>query len=140
MAYGIIEYNDDGEPKCEICGKFFKRVLAHVRQKHLVAEKEYKTTFGFDLYKGICSKDSSEKSREAVYRNYDKCVEKNLLFKGEKTRFVKGSDGRTKDKVSEQTKLMLKKRLKDPVMVEKMKESGKTVGKSGLGNKKRWGK
>lgn len=107
MSYGKIEYNQEGKPKCEICGEYFNRVSAHVRQKHEMSAKEYKLTFGFDLYKGICSKDSSEKSRDKVLENYDKVVANNLLKKGESTRFKKGCEGRTKDKVSEQTRRML---------------------------------
>jgi hypothetical protein len=138
MAYGIIEYNSDGEPKCEICEKHFKRVIAHARQKHNISEREYKMQFGFDLKKGICSKDSSEKSRIKAFENYDKVIAINLTQKGVKSRFVKGDKGRTKEQVSEQTRLMLIERLKQPEMIVKMRESGKKVGFSGLGNKKRW--
>jgi len=139
MSYGIIEYDDKGNPICEICKKSFKRVLSHVRQKHFISEKEYKLTFGFDLGKGICSKESSERSREAVYSNYDKCIGKNLLNAGSSTRYVKGHDGRTADKVQEQTKIRLIERLKTPKMIAAMAESGRKVGNSGLGNKVRWG-
>lgn len=107
MSYGIIEYNSDGQPKCEICGEHFERVAAHVRQKHDMSAREYKQTYGFDLSKGICSKESSAKSRDKNLENYDKVVGKNLIKKGESTRFKKGSKGRTKDQVSEQTRRML---------------------------------
>ena len=140
MAYGIIEYDSEGNPKCEICGQHFKRVLTHARQKHNINEREYKLQFGFDLIKGICSKESSEKTRAKTLSNYDKCISKNLIVKGINTRKVKGDMGRTKDKVSAQTKKMLKDRLKKPYMIEAMKKSGTKVGKSGLGNLKRWGK
>ena len=110
--YGIIEYNDDGLPMCEICGKYFKRVLNHVRQKHGMNEKEYKLQFGFDLGTGICSKESSELSRQRVFENYEKCINKNLLKRGIDTRFEEGSKGRTKDKISEQTKIRLKESFK----------------------------
>lgn len=136
---GIIEYDEDGLPKCEICGRFFKRVLTHVRQKHFIEEREYKLEYGFDLGKGICSKESSLKSREAVLRNSDKCIDINLIQKGANTIFLEGSKGRIKEQVSEQTRIMLKERLKSPEMIEAMKSSGEKVGKSGLGNKKRWG-
>jgi hypothetical protein len=139
MAYGIIEYDSEGNPKCEICGQHFKRVLAHARQKHNINEREYKLQFGFDLIKGICSKESSEKTRAKTLSNYDKCISRNLIAKGVKTRKAKGDIGRTKDKVSAQTKQMLKDRLKQPYMIEAMKISGAKVGKSGLGNLKRWG-
>jgi len=113
MPYGIIEYNEDGLPKCEICDKYFKRVAAHVRQKHNMFEKEYKALYGFDLYKGICSKESHDIARQRVYENYDRCIASNLVNKGNSTRFVKGSEGRTKEKVSYQTFLSLSKRWKE---------------------------
>ena len=139
MAYGIIEYDNIGNPICEVCGKSFKRVLTHVRQKHNMSEKEYKKEFGFDLKKGICSKFSAELSRQAVEKNYNKVVEKNLIKNGVKTRFIKGDKGRTKEKVSPQTRIMLKERLKTPEMQKILKKVGHQLGKSGLGNKKRWG-
>ena len=138
MAYGILEYNEEGEPKCEICGKFFNRVISHVRQKHFLNEKEYKKQFGFDLKRGICSKESSEKSRIKTLDNYEKCINQNLKIKGFKNRFKLGDKGRTKDKVSEQTRIRLKERLKDSKMIESMRLSGIKLGKSGLGNLKRW--
>ena len=138
MSYGIIEYDDSGKPICEICKKSFNRVLSHVRQAHQMSEREYKLAFGFDLVKGICSKESSELSRERTLANYDKCIGKNLIHCGEKTRFTKGHEGRTQDMVQEQTRLRLKERLKQPQMIEAMRKSGENVGKSGLGNIKRW--
>jgi hypothetical protein len=138
MPNGIIIYNEEGQPQCEICGKYFNRVISHVRQKHDMNEREYKIMFGFDLHKGICSKDSSEKTREKTLSNYDRCISKNLIANGSNTRFQIGDDGRTKDKVSKQTRIALKERLKEPEMVKAMKSSGERVGKSGLRNKKRW--
>lgn len=138
MAYGVIEYNEDGQPMCEICGKYFERVLAHARQKHHISEREYKLQFGFDLIKGICSERSAEKTRIKTLLNYDKVIAINLTEKGKKSRFTEGIEGRKKEKVSAQTKLMLQERLKQPEMISKMRESGKKVGSSGLGNKKRW--
>ena len=137
--YGIIEYNTEGQPKCEICGNYYNRVISHARQAHNMNEREYKTEYGFDLKKGICSVESSNKTREKTLANYDKCIGQNLLIKGETSRYAEGSTGRTKDKVSQQTKIRLKERLKEPEMVIAMQKSGHKVGSSGLGNKKRWG-
>lgn len=139
MAYGIIEYDDAGKPICEICGKAYNRVLSHVRQKHDMSEKEYKIEFGFDLGKGICSLESAEKSRIKALENYDLVIAQNLINNGSKTRFIKGGQGRTKDKISQQTRLSLIERLKTPFMKEVLKKNGSNVGKTGLGNLKRWG-
>jgi hypothetical protein len=138
MAYGIIEYDEQGKPMCEICGKFFNRVSVHARQKHFISEKDYKTQFGFDLKKGICSKESSELSRQKALDNYDTVIAINLTEKGVNSRFKVGDKGRTKDKVSAQTRIMLQERLKKPEMIAKMRESGKKLAQTGLGNKKRW--
>lgn len=136
--YGIIEYDNDGRPICEICRKSYNRVISHVRQKHSMTEREYKLYFGFELTKGICSKESAEKTRERTLANYDKCIGKNLIHCGESTRFIKNSQGRTADMVQEETRLKLLARLKEPQMIEAMRKSGQRVGKSGLGNKIRW--
>lgn len=138
MSYGEIEYNPQGLPKCELCGQYYNRVLTHVRQKHAMTEREYKQMFGFDLIKGIISDVSKEKSRKAVLNNYDVVVLKNLLDKGNKTRFIAGNEGRTKSMVSAQTKQALKDRLKTPCMQKFLQASGQKVGLSGLGNKTRW--
>ena len=103
MSYGKIEYNDEGLPKCEICGKHFNRVTAHVRQIHGLSAREYKLQFGFDLIKGICSKESAERTRVKTMSNYDTVIADNLIKGGEETRFKKGSLGRTREKVSQQT-------------------------------------
>ena len=132
MSYGIVEYNQEGQPKCEICGRYFNRVISHVRQAHFINEREYKMLFGFDLIKGICSKESAEKTRIKTLGNYDKCIKNNLEIKGVKSRFVKKHKGRTKDKVSQQTRIMLKKRLKEPYVIEAMRKSGLGIGKLNL--------
>ena len=113
MSYGIIEYNEDGMPKCEICGNFYHRILPHARQKHDINEKEYKKAFGLDLKKGICSKESAERTRVKTLDNYEKCIGKNLIKNGINTRFYKGFEGRPKEKVSEQTLIRLKERMAD---------------------------
>ena len=138
--YGIVEYDSLGKPICELCGLSFHRLLSHVRQKHDMNERDYKLKFGLDLHKGICSEFSSQKTKMSTLLNYETCIKQNLIKLGEKSRFNKNHTGRTKDKVSEQTKIMLRNRLKESYMVEVMKESGKLLGLSGIGNKVRWGK
>lgn len=140
MTYGIIEYNGDGLPKCELCGKYFNRVLAHVRQQHAMTEREYKIMFGFNLGKGIISAQSRAKSRQAVLNNFETVVQQNLTSKGENSRFKQGSPSRTCDQVSEQTKLMLVDRARNSMTLEARKGRGKKLGLSGKGNATRWKK
>jgi len=113
--YGQIEYNEEGLPKCEICGKYFKRVLNHVRMSHDgMTEKEYKKKFGLDLRKGM----SAELSRKWNHLYSKTVVRSNLLKDGRNTRFQKGHPGRTIDKVSPQTM----KRLKQQSFIKKTVE------------------
>ncbi len=108
MSYGKVEYDINGNPICEICGKAYSRVLSHVRQVHDLSAKDYKLKFGLDLNKGICSKKSADKTRKQTMSNYESVIKNNLLIKGKKTQFKVGHNGRTKDKVSEQTLIRLK--------------------------------
>ena len=67
-----------------------------------------KKQFGFDLIKGICSKESSNKTRVQTMSNYDKVIGENLIKGGEHTRFEVGCEGRTRKKISAQTMNRLK--------------------------------
>lgn len=139
MAYGKIEYNDDGLPMCEECGMFFHRVTAHARQVHKISARDYKIKHGLDVGAGVCSEQSKELARQRVMENYDLCIAKNLIKGGKKTRRKKGDPGRTKDQISAQTMAELQVRLLNKVPKEKLIESGKKLGASGLGAKARWG-
>ena len=110
--YGIVEYDHEGKPKCEICGKHFDRVISHVRQKHNMSALDYKLKFGLDTSKGICSEKSRKLSSIKAYENYEKVIADNLINKGSKTRFKKGCKGRTKEQLSRQSIIRLKNQLK----------------------------
>jgi hypothetical protein len=141
MSYGVVEYDQSGKPICELCGRSFDRLMSHVRQVHGMTARAYKKKYGLDLKKGICSRSSSKKSRDRVRDNYDKVVGKNLIERGTSTRFESGSNkGRTKDMVSEETRIRLRNRLKSDPMTGILKELGRKLGKSGKGNAARWGK
>ncbi len=75
-----------------------------------------------------------------MIKNWDTVVDSNLLKSGQQSRFKKGSKGRRKHMVSEQTRIMLRNRLKTEPMLSKLRESGTRLGRSGLGNIKRWKK
>ena len=107
---------------------------------HDINERDYKVTYGLDLKKGICSEESSEKTRIKTLENFDKVIKNNLINKGSESRFKKGDKGRTKEQVSEQTRNALVKHAKTNVSTEKRVELGKKLGKSGLGNKAKWNK
>jgi hypothetical protein len=69
--------------------------------------REYCQIFGLNVGKGICSNEYAMKMREYAYQNYDVVISENLIKDGKRTRFRKGSEGRTREKMSEQTKRAL---------------------------------
>ena len=107
MKHGVIEYTDQGKPICHICGKAFNKLGTHVYYTHNMLMRDYKKKFGLDLIKGIMSRESTMLARRRVYENYDQCITVNLKEKGIPTRYETGSKGRTKEFVSEQTRLRL---------------------------------
>ena len=112
---GEVAYDNQGRVICHICGRAFHKVLTHCKQRHGLTAYEYKKMFGLDVKKGLTSNYTKEKLRKSVQDNYDKVVSENLIKGGKKTRFINGSKGRTKDKVSLQTL----KRLKQVSFVKK---------------------
>ncbi|MGL5713356.1 MAG: MucR family transcriptional regulator [Paraclostridium sp.] len=104
---GKLRFDNEGKPICEICGRSFNKLGQHVYNSHGMSAKEYKIKFGLDLNKGLVAKSTKEKLQKANKDNYDKVVKNNLLKKGQYTRFKNGDKGRTKEKVSEQTRLAL---------------------------------
>lgn len=108
---GEIKYTPDGKVVCHICGRGFKKPLNHAYLCHGVTAYDYKKEFGLDVGKGLLSSDVKEKLQESVKRNYDKVVLDNLIKKGEKSRFIKGSEGRPKEKISLQSYNELVKRI-----------------------------
>lgn len=127
----------DGKPICHICGKAFHRLMSHVRQKHGMTALSYKKTFDLNTTRGITSEESAKKSRDAVFK-YPNIIE-DLTTNGVKSRFKKGSIGRTKDKMSLQELNRLKQES-GRVQTSEMVENCRKLGKSGLGNIARWGK
>ncbi len=82
----IKDYIKDGKIKCLVCGKYFRRPLSHVWQKHEMSAREYKSEYGLDLKKGIVTEDYREVMRQHVFENGTV----NNLKKGDIYRFKKG--------------------------------------------------
>lgn len=140
MTKGVIQYDEKGRPVCELCGKAYDRLLSHVRQVHEMSAYDYKKTFGLDTRKGICSEISAERTRQHTLANKKTVIDQNLISGGIFSRFEKGSEGRTKEKMSEQTRLRLSARVKSEEERKKSAERCYKLGKSGIGNKIRWNK
>lgn len=110
--YGEIALDPEGRPICHICGKAYNKILTHVWQVHELNAYEYKKKFGLDTTKGIMSEKSTKLASIRANENYEISIKENLIINGKGTRFKEGHDGRTKDLVSEQTRLRLIKQIK----------------------------
>ena len=105
--YGKVVKTADGRLVCHICGKSFRKLGAHVVQKHGITAWAYKVMFGLDVIKGLISDEHRQHLSDCVARNYDVVVKQNLIECGVATRFSLHSKGRVKAVVSEQTRLRL---------------------------------
>lgn len=105
--YGKVIKSTDGRIVCHICGKAYRKLGGHVVQKHGITSYQYKIMFGLETSHGLISDEHKQHLADCVMRNYERCVVQNLVKKGSKTRFAKGSAGRTKDVMSEQTRRKL---------------------------------
>lgn len=105
--YGHIIHTPDGRLVCHICGKAFVKLGSHIVQKHGMTSRQYKEMYGLDVGKGLITQEHREHLRGCVMRNYDIVIAQNLIEQGQTTRFVVGGQGRTRDMVSEQTRLRL---------------------------------
>lgn len=89
--YGVVE-TYEGQPICHICGRYYRQLGTHIRQKHDMTTREYQTRFGL-CYKGMLSPDlKALRSIQAIMNN----MREILLVKGTQTRFKKGSAGNSR--------------------------------------------
>lgn len=102
--YGEIQYDVNGNPICHICGKSFAKLGAHIWNGHRIKMYDYCKLFGLNVGKGICSKEYANKMRNYVFKHYKVVVSENLIKNGKYTRFQQGCEGRTRDKMSAQTR------------------------------------
>lgn len=107
---GVVYYDEDGKPICNICGKSFKKLISHVIQKHDMSGHEYKKLYGLDIHKSIMSLESQKLASLRAIENLEK-IKDNLVISGSSTRFKKGHNGRTREKVSPQTFRRLKNQM-----------------------------
>lgn len=107
---GEILYDSQNRPICHICGRAYNKLMSHVRLTHGISARDYKKMFGLSLKRGIVSPETAEVLRAHVRKNYELVVSDNLLKGGSETRFEKGYEGRTKEKMSLQELNALKKR------------------------------
>jgi hypothetical protein len=113
--YGRVIKNPDGTLICHICGKSFRKLGAHVVQKHQMVSWQYKIAYGLNTNQGLITDEHKQHLSDCVKRNYDSVVQENLIEGGLLTRFAPNSRGRTRDQLSEQTRQGLVERGKKSI-------------------------
>jgi len=103
--HGEITYAPNGDCICPFCGKAFRKLGMHFYYSHHMTSKQAHEKAGWDQ----SAKATNESYRELMRNKLmKKCVDINLIEKGKATRYVPGSPGRTRDKVSAMTLSKLK--------------------------------
>lgn len=105
-AFAEITKDDNGNPICHECGEAHRKLMSHVWQCHDLSALEYKIIHGLDKYKSIMNDEAVELARERTLA-HPELIRNNLIDKGKGTRYVNNHAGRTKDKLSEQSKRRL---------------------------------
>ena len=107
--YGEITYAPNGDCICPFCGKAFRKLGLHFYYGHGLTSLKAHEQAGWDHKAKATNPEYRDLMREKLKI---KCVKINLLQRGKATRFKKGSQGRTKDKLSQMTRNNLKRRFK----------------------------
>ncbi len=134
-GYGKLLFGKDGKVVCHFCGRAFHDLSKHVRQSHDMSADEYREAFGLNHSQSLISEQSREKRRENIFR-HPEVIEK-LLENGKATTWKKGEKVGS-NKKSFQWLLNQKKRNLSVEATKSLMESGRKLGKSGIGNKVRW--
>jgi len=103
--YGEITYAPNGDCICPFCGKAFRKLGLHFYYSHHMTSKQAHEKAGWAHNAKATNESYRDLMREKLQ---EKCVTVNLIDKGQSTRFVPGSPGRTRDKVSAMTLSRLK--------------------------------
>lgn len=85
---GRIEKDERGYVICHICGKAYKRLGSHVKEKHHMSIDEYKEKFGLCRRTRTTEDGYSRKMHDHALAND---MDKQLLVVGFETRIQKGS-------------------------------------------------
>lgn len=95
---GRVEYADNGDPICHICGEAHRKLGSHIAHKHFMTQNEYRDKF--KLYRNTKLSNYEYRKKMLEYNNTykEKVVKENLLEKGKKTRITKERVFETKRK------------------------------------------
>lgn len=80
---------DPNKIQCLICYRYYKKPMSHAWQVHGTTAREYKDNYNLEQ-RGLIPEHDREILRKHVKDNFDLVVERNLIKKGEETRFKGG--------------------------------------------------
>lgn len=86
--FGKVEYAENGDAICHICGKAYRKLGAHIWNCHHITMRDYCTKFGL-LYRNNKASNLDYRIKMRIIQK-DYCITDNLLEKGKATRIKKG--------------------------------------------------
>lgn len=86
--YGKVEYAENGDAICHICGKAYRKLGAHIANGHHITMRDYCTKFGLFYRNNKASNPDYRRKMRTIQKDY--CITDNLLKKGRATRLRKG--------------------------------------------------
>jgi hypothetical protein len=110
--YKEIIRNDKSLFKCPFCGEWFKALAYHTNQKEGVKGKTLRHMMGLKSNYQLTTPQIKQRHKDIVLQNKQSHINKNLLIKGKKTRYKKGTPGHKKKNWSNQAINELKNRNK----------------------------
>lgn len=85
--FGKVEYAENGDAICHICGKAFRKLGAHIWNGHHITMRDYCTKFGLLYRTNKASNLDYRLNMKNIQKDY--CITDNLLEKGKATRIKK---------------------------------------------------
>lgn len=85
---GMLVKDNRGYPICHVCGKSYRRIGSHCKEKHGMTIAEYKKQFGLCA---SCKTTEDSYSATMSKHAYDNNMDKQLLECGKNTRFKTGN-------------------------------------------------
>ncbi len=90
---GYIERDEQDKVICHICGKSFRKLGGHIKEKHQMTIRDYKKEFDLCFNTQTTSHDYNQKMKEYALENH---MDEQLIRTGKATRFEKNKMSKTR--------------------------------------------
>jgi len=100
--YKPVQKDDNWLIICELCGEPFNKLGSHIYWWHKMLTSQYRQMFGLNANTRLMSDESIEIARYNNEINKDIVIKENLIKKWINTRYKKGHEWRTLEKIAPQ--------------------------------------